>query len=110
MEINEQEVNGVMILELAGRLDTLNYGTLEKKLGTLFEAQTNKVVLNCEKLEYVSSSGLRVLLLFLKKANASDGRLCISHLPQNIKEIFDISGFTSIFDIFETTDEALKSI
>ena len=110
MEIKEQEINDVVVLELVGRLDTINYGVLENKLSSLFEQQKTKVVLNCEGLYYVSSSGLRVLLMYLKKANAVQGKLLISHLPQNIKEIFDISGFTDIFEIHETNDDALKSI
>jgi len=110
MEIKEQEINDVVVLELGGRLDTINYGVLENKLSSLFEQQKTKVVLNCEGLDYVSSSGLRVLLMYLKKANAVQGKLLISHLPQNIKEIFDISGFTDIFEIHETNDDALKSI
>lgn len=110
MEIKEQEINDVVVLELGGRLDTINYGVLENKLSSLFEQQKTKVVLNCEGLDYVSSSGLRVLLMYLKKANAVQGKLLISHLPQNIKEIFDISGFTDIFEIHSTNDDALKSI
>jgi len=110
MEIKEQEINDVIVLELGGRLDTINYGVLENKLSSLFEQQKTKLVLNCEGLDYVSSSGLRVLLMYLKKANAVQGKLLISHLPQNIKEIFDISGFTDIFEIHKTNDDALKSI
>jgi len=110
MEIKEQAINDVVVLDLAGRLDTINYGILEKKLESLFTQQKTKIILNCSGLNYISSSGLRVLLMYLKKANTVGGKLSISFLPQNIREIFDISGFTSIFDIYGTTDEALKSI
>lgn len=110
MEIKEQQINDVMVLELKGRLDTTNYGVLEKKLTSLFDEQKIKIVLNCEGLDYISSSGLRVLLMFLKKANTADGKFVISHLPRNIREIFDISGFTNIFEIYETSDEALKRL
>jgi anti-anti-sigma factor len=109
MEINESKANEVTVLALSGRLDTLNYGVLEKKLQSLFDAGQTRIVLDCKDLDYISSSGLRVLLMYLKKANAVSGKISLSQLTRNIREIFDISGFTSIFDIYDNTDEAVRN-
>jgi anti-sigma B factor antagonist len=110
MEINEKNKENAVVLSLSGRLDTLNYGILEKKLQSLFDDKKTRIILDCGDLEYISSSGLRVLLIYLKKAKSVDGRFVLSHLPHSIKEIFDISGFTSIFDIYDSEEEALKKI
>jgi anti-sigma B factor antagonist len=110
MEISEQSKDNALVLSLSGRLDTLNYGILEKKLQSLFDENKTRIILNCGDLEYVSSSGLRVLLMYLKKANNVDGKLVLSDLQASIKEIFDISGFTSIFEIYDSEEEALKKL
>ena len=109
MEIKESKTDGVTVLALSGRLDTLNYGVLEKKLQSLFDDQRIRIVLDCKDLDYVSSSGLRILLMYLKKANGTGGKLTLSRLSRNIREIFDISGFTSIFDIYDNTEDAVRN-
>ncbi len=110
MEITEQIRDYVIILKLKGRLDTTNYSILEKKLLDLFNESKIQIILDCDELEYVSSSGLRVLLMFLKKAKTAGGKLIICSLQENIREIFDISGFTGIFEIFESKEEAIANI
>jgi anti-anti-sigma factor len=110
MEINEINKENTVVLGLSGRLDTLNYGILEKKLQSLFDDRKTRFIIDCGDLQYVSSSGLRILLMFLKKANSIDGKFVLCNLAANIKEIFDISGFTSIFDIYDSEAEALKKM
>ena len=109
MDIKESKTDGVTVLALSGRLDTLNYGVLEKKLQSMFDDQQIRIVLDCKDLDYVSSSGLRILLMYLKKANSTGGKLTLSQLSRNIREIFDISGFTSIFDIYDNTEDAVRN-
>ena len=106
MNITEKNENDILILEIDGRLDTSNYGILEKKLGELFDANIRNILLNLEKMDYVSSSGLRVFLMYLKKLKANQGRLMFSNIQENVKEIFDIAGFTSIFEIYDDYSDA----
>lgn len=107
MIINESVQNGFCIVELNGRLDITNSNLLEQKLMELSKTNTNFVI-DCSNLEYISSSGLRVFLLFLKKVSTAKGKFNICCLQDVIKEVFDISGFTALFAIFPTRDEALK--
>jgi len=109
MEIKETKKNEHVILEIIGRLDTTNYGTLEKKLMELIEGRNLKIIINCRSLDYISSSGLRVLLLALKMIKRENGKFILCSLRENIREIFEISGFTSIFPIFASEEEALKA-
>ncbi|MCD4744806.1 MAG: STAS domain-containing protein [Bacteroidales bacterium] len=109
MKIKEKRINDVVIIHLNGRLDTANFGILEKNLLDLIDANENNILINCKKLDYVSSSGLRILLMVLKKITAIQGKFILCELKENIMEIFKISGFTSIFEIYNKQEEALNN-
>lgn len=108
MNITLSKVGEINVVQIEGRLDTTNYGELEHHLSTLTDNNELMVLLDLEKLEYISSSGLRILLMFLKKIKAADGRFMLCGLSPDIREIFEISGFINIFEIFENQDAALK--
>ncbi|MEI6174171.1 MAG: STAS domain-containing protein [Bacteroidota bacterium] len=108
MEINEQKTDQCVIIGITGRLDTTNYSILEKKLMELIDNHHDKILVECSKMDYVSSSGLRILLMALKKVTMAKGKFVLCGLQENIREIFEISGFTNIFEIYTTQDEALK--
>ncbi|MEI7500528.1 MAG: STAS domain-containing protein [Bacteroidota bacterium] len=108
MEINEQKTDQCVIIGITGRLDTTNYNMLEKKLMDLIDSHHDKILVECSKMDYVSSSGLRILLMALKKITMAKGKFVLCGLQENIREIFEISGFTNIFEIYTSTDEALK--
>jgi len=109
MEINIQKQDSISVVALTGRLDTTNYGELEKKLNELIAGNEIKIIVDCHNLDYVSSSGLRIFLMGLKKINAANGRFVLCGLQDNIKEIFEISGFSTVFEIFNSVDEAASS-
>lgn len=107
MEILEAKTGDVCILSPIGRLDAYYASELEKKLGSLIDAGQVRLVINLEKLEYISSSGLRVLLSTLKKVKSLQGDIKLACLKPFIKEVFDISGFTGLFNIFEAQEAAV---
>ena len=108
MEINEQKTDQCVIIGITGRLDTTNYNMLEKKLMELIDSHHDKILVECSKMDYISSSGLRILLMALKKITLMKGKFALCGLQENIHEIFEISGFTSIFEIHSTKEDALK--
>jgi stage II sporulation protein AA (anti-sigma F factor antagonist) len=67
------------------------------------------IVLDCAELNYISSSGLRVFLIAQKKLMGLQGKLHLCAMQPSIKEIFDISGFSTIFKIFATEQEAIEA-
>ena len=99
MEITEEKTDRCVILVISGRLDTTNYSRLEKKLMELIESSQDKILVECSALDYVSSSGLRVLLMALKKITLMKGKFVLCGLQNNIREIFEVSGFTNIFEV-----------
>ena len=108
MEINEQVTDQCLIIGITGRLDTTNYSILEKKLMELIDSNHTKILVDCSKMDYISSSGLRILLMALKKITLMKGKFVLCGLQENIHEIFEISGFTSIFEIYLSKEDALK--
>jgi anti-sigma B factor antagonist len=108
MEIHEHEVEQGTVIGITGRLDTTTYALLEKRLSDLVEGNHDRILLDCAGMDYISSSGLRILLMTLKKITLAKGKFALCGLQENIREIFEISGFTSIFKIYASQDEALK--
>lgn len=75
----------------------------------MIDAGQARLVVSLDKLEYISSSGLRVLLATLKKVRKQQGDIRLACLKSNIKEVFDISGFTQLFNISDTEETAVDS-
>ena len=109
MEIIQEKVNDVAIVEIKGRLDVTTASDLEQVFTKLLSENQNKVLVECRELEYISSAGLRVLLNAAKQYNKVSGQIMLAGLSQNVKQVFEIYGFTSICPIYATRDEALKA-
>ena len=98
MEIKIENTGDRIVVSLIGRLDTITVGELEQQvLPPLLKAGTD-MLFDCNGLEYISSSGLRLILLAHKKLSASEGRLALSNVAPSIKSIFDMTGFTSLLN------------
>lgn len=110
MEITESKRNGVVIFALRGRLDASNADTAEHKLVALIDGGETRVVVDCTQLDYISSAGLRVLLVAAKRLNARHGTIAIAALKDEIREVFDIAGFASILPIYATPAAAVAAL
>ena len=108
MEISVKTANEVKVLAFEGSLDTQTSPYAQTQLSQLIEGGERKILVNLEKLAYISSAGLYVLLGSFKKLKAADGELRICGLNEMVGKVFDIAGFTLIFKIFGTESEALK--
>lgn len=108
MNITIKKIEQGTVVGIDGRIDTTNYNEFEHAMNQLLGENINVLYLDCSGLSYISSSGLRVFLTVQKKMMSTGGRFLLFAMQPTIKEIFDISGFSSIFSIFETEDEALK--
>jgi anti-sigma B factor antagonist len=109
MDIEEKKLDNVNVLSLSGRLDAYSATEVEKKLDSLLDAGQPRLVIDLEKLEYISSSGLRVFLAALKKAKKLEGDIKLAGMKPFIKEVFDIAGFSQLFNIFDTREAAVSS-
>lgn len=100
---------GVLVATLAGRLDSANYKDVETELIAAIEGQ-EAVVLDLARLTYISSAGLRVILLAGKKMRSAHGKLALCALPDPVREVFEISGFLTIFDVYPDREAAIGAI
>jgi anti-anti-sigma factor len=73
-------------------------------------ADGDRVVLDLSRLEYISSAGLRVLMIAAKDVRARKGKLAAVALQPVVREIFEISRFTLVFDVFSSVEDALRAI
>lgn len=97
MEVTKEAKNNELLICVSGRLDTTSSPVLEKELSEI-EDNITTVILDFAKLEYVSSSGLRIILSLQKQMNKK-GKLIIRNVGNMVKEVFDITGFSSILTI-----------
>jgi len=111
MEITETKQEQVVILSLKGRLDASTSKLLEEKLLDLINnTHERRIVIDFQQLDYISSAGLRVLLMAAKILKPENGKLVLASLKEHLKEIFEITGFQGIFPIFSGKEEAVKNI
>lgn len=95
MEVIISKENKVDVVKIIGRLDTTTASLLEKEVAPLFVPNA-EVVFDCAELDYISSSGLRIILMAHKKLTSISGTLTMKNIAPNIKTIFDMTGFSNI--------------
>lgn len=91
--------NEQSFVELHGRLDTTNVQDFEKQIAELYQPDILHIVMECSDFTYISSSGLRIFLTLQKSMMARKGTLVLLHMREEIKEVFDMTGFSAIFTI-----------
>ena len=99
MEIITSMKGNTAAIALVGRLDTVTSNKLAAALAPVFETDDVCLVFDFQGLEYISSAGLRVLLTAQKKVNALGTTMEIRGANESVKEVFDITGFSSILTI-----------
>ena len=97
LNINKQAENGKLVIALEGRLDTTTSPVLEVELKSSLDGVT-ELIMDFEKLEYISSAGLRVLLSAQKVMN-KQGSMKLIHVCDPVMEVFEVTGFSDILTI-----------
>jgi anti-anti-sigma factor len=110
MNIAKSEEAGALVVALDGRLDTNSSAALETSLVADLDAGAKAVVVDFTKLAYISSAGLRVLLMTAKRIKGSGGKLALCALGPNIQEVFKVSGFDKILSVVPSRAEALRAV
>jgi anti-anti-sigma factor len=109
MEIKELERNGTTITaSLEGRMDALSAPDFSRQMDAWIESGLEKLAIECSRLDYISSAGLRAILITAKKLRARSGSLRLAALQENVRTVFTISGFDKIIPIAATLADAVK--
>lgn len=98
MNVKVEELNGTYVATLQGEMDTAAALEVEETLKPLFATGGKDVIIDCKELEYIASSGLRILLSILKGAKAAGSRVILRDVNDDIKNVFQLTGFINIFE------------
>lgn len=109
MEITFSDAGQIKIVRFDGMIDTVTASDVEAALSQLLSDGVDKMVLNFEQLSYINSIGLRVILVVAKQLKRGEGQLRICCLNEPVREVFDITGFSSILTVVESEEEALDA-
>lgn len=110
MEIQKRKENNTVVVAVKGRLDALTAPELEKDLLETIAGGEKRLLMDLSGLHYISSAGLRTLLVLAKKLKAQEGEVLFTGLKGPVDDVFKISGFYSIFKIFDSPEAALSQI
>ena len=110
MQINEERQGDVLTLGLSGKLDATNAKAFEARILAVIDAGERRLVVDLSRLDYVTSSGLRVFLLAAKRLSSANGKIVLCSLNDSVREVFDIAGFLSILSVCGSHAEALKAL
>lgn len=109
MDIQEETRGSVVVVALGGRVDGFTSPALEKRISEIIERGHHRVLLDCENMEYISSAGLRVILVSAKKCQSEGGKLAVCSLRPACKSVMEVSGFLNMLEYHETRDAALAA-
>jgi len=98
MKTTIQEENNNQVVYFEGRLDTTASSMVQKDLQPLIDNINSDVILDCNQLEYISSSGLRIFLGILKNAKAGNHHVFIRGLKNDLRQVFTMTGFINLFE------------
>lgn len=109
VEMTEKKKDGILVLYVSGRLDAVSSPQLEKKVMAAIDAEdSSKVLMDFEKVEYLSSAGMRLLLSTTKKMKNKNGKFVICSITEPVIEVIKMAGFDHILNIRANENEALK--
>ena len=98
MNTEIKEIDGKYVVTLAGEMETAAANEAEEVLKELYQNEGKEVVFECKDLEYIASSGLRILVTILKSTMAKGNRVVLRNVNEDIKNVFKLTGFLNIFE------------
>ena len=110
MVLNQEMRDDCLILRPVGRLDNSSSPELDKVVGEQVDAGIKRIVFDFSDMDYISSAGLRVVLMAGKRLRAARGAVALSGMRELVREVFEISGFINLFPSAATLEEALQQM
>jgi len=107
MKITVAQESGAALIQISGSVDSLTSDEAQTFFDEQIKNNQVRLVVDLSQVDYLSSAGLRVLLSALKSARQRGGDLYFAGLQDNVRKVLDLAGFTSIFKIFPTVEEAV---
>ncbi len=99
MQVSISSHDNQTVVTLTGRVDTTNAEQFLQDISPLMEGDNPDIVVDCSGMDYTSSQGLRVFLMLQKSVGSRKGRLVLKDMQPQVREVFDITGFSNIITI-----------
>ncbi len=109
VQFSEEHEGEVTVLLLEGRLDAASSPSAQQRVASLIDGGVTKLVLDLEKVDYMSSAGMRLILEASKKLKSKGGKIVLSSLKDEVMEVIQMAGFDQILEITATKGEALAA-
>lgn len=110
MEVHSRMENNTAVVVVTGKMDALTAPVYQEKLDELIAGGTIAVVVDFDGLDYISSAGLRAILATAKVLKSKGGQVCFANVKGAVKEVFEMSGFGTIFQMHDSVASALAAI
>ena len=99
MKVEITQTDNQVMVTIEGRLDTVTSSDFETRLTPYYSIQGAELILDCSAMEYISSAGLRVVLMTHKNITSKGGKFIIRNLSKEVRAVFDMTGFSRILTI-----------
>lgn len=109
IDVEDAPQKGVTIVRVAGYLDAHTFEQLEEAIASLFASSKYKVIVDLEKVEYISSAGAGVFIGALSEAQEHEGNIVLMNPTSNVREVFDLLGLSQIFNVVDDQTAALAA-
>jgi anti-anti-sigma factor len=108
--IQQEYINDIKVLHLDGRIDTKATAHLQTEVDVIIAEDTNKLIVDCRQLSYVSSTGIRMFLILYRFFASKNKKMVLCGLNKVIDNVFDIAGLKEIFNIDSDCKNAIKNM
>jgi anti-anti-sigma factor len=110
MEIAKEQVGETKVATVSGRLDGIYSTNFSNQIAELITGTGAKILIDFTDIDFVSSAGLRALLVLMKKATATGSVFALCGVNEQVREVLDISGFAPMFSIYPSRAEGLAAL
>ncbi len=110
MEVTSKSSENAIIIYVDGDLTTNSSPEVEAEINEILEEAANNVVINVERVNFIASTGLRIILALGKRLDGEGLKLSVCSMNPSTKSVFEMSGFSKLFPIFDTEEDALQSL
>lgn len=110
MKVHETKIGGVAVTALSGRIDSASAAACEAELARLLQDGRTAMVIDMAEVDYLSSAGIRALVMLYKRAVARDIPLVLARTQEHIREILEIAGLTEELPVHSDIDAALRAV
>ncbi len=109
LDINVRTVNGISVLELGDNIDFYNAPVFKGVINTLISQGKKLFIINLTKITHIDSSGIGALIATMLELEKMNGSLKVSGLGKSVKKVFDMTQAITLFEVYDTEEEALNS-